>query len=576
MNAEGIRSCIEELGHDARLTKDGSKLTVEFLAAGQPVALTHAFPDELLRLPKFHLVGGHGFGKLAHVLTDGSADSGEVCVADASSTAVNTDRPELAYRATVQEHVRLLTRLIEDPAYNRTEQLREFEAHWEILCRKPGGGRNELFVAWDGDKADSLQVKRPSRGEPGTDLRKNPIALARTLANDSRLVSVRASAEWARREVAGKAVVARLNDLEPAPPTQGELLPWYFRAVERVDGAERGILQRLHKERSREYWLVFSARIPDGETMFAIHWRTRSQSALPTSAAEAESGRWTATPYRVRSLSRESLVPRGGGSLDLRNKSILLVGCGSVGSELALLLTSAGVGRLTVSDPDRLSEENLYRHALTLNDIGRFKTEALADEIGLKHPWAVVTPWCKRLEELRDPAVIRAFDLLVIAIGSPTIERVFAEYCCREAIDVPVINCWLEGHGIGGHAIVVVPGTKGCWHCAYVDPDTLTRGLASNLNFIAPDQVVMRNHGGCGTQFLPYGGIAAGYTASIAADLAIRFLGSQVTNSSKVSWKGSDAEARRANLALTWRYRHFTESLRILSLHDANCDLCGG
>ena len=86
----------------------------------------------------------------------------------------------------------------------------------------------------------------------------------------------------------------------------------------------------------------------------------------------------------------------------------------------------------------------------------------------------------------------------------------------------------------------------------------------------------MRNQGGCGTQFLPYSGIAAGYTASIAADLAVRFLDGEVAKSSKVSWKGSDREARRASLSVTWRYRHFAHSLCILPLHDRNCDLCGG
>ena len=44
-----------------------------------------------------------------------------------------------------------------------------------------------------------------------------------------------------------------------------------------------------------------------------------------------------------------------------------------------------GVGHLTVSDPDRLSEENLYRHTLSLNHIGRLKTEALAHAIAHKH-----------------------------------------------------------------------------------------------------------------------------------------------------------------------------------------------
>ena len=252
------------------------------------------------------------------------------------------------------------------------------------------------------------------------------------------------------------------------------------------------------------------------------------------------------------------------------------MGCGSVGSELALRLTSAGVGRLTVSDPDTFSEENLYRHVLSVRDIGRFKTGALAREMALRHPWVEVTSWYKRLEELRDPEVLRPFDLVVIAIGSPTVERIFAEYCRQEALGVPVMNCWLEGYGIGGHVILVMPGAKGCWHCAYLDPKTLTRGLTSNLNFLKPGQVAMRNHGGCGTQFLPYSGIAAGCTATMAADLAVRFLAGEVAMSSKVSWKGGDAEAMRASLEVTWRYRRFGESLRILPLHDENCDLCGG
>ena len=470
MNRDRIQSCIAGLGHDARFTEAGSKLLVDFVVRGRTVTLAHTFPDELLCLPKFHLLPGHGFGKLAHVLTEENCESGEVCIADASSTAVNADQPELAYRDTVEEHVRLLTRLIEDPAYNQEEQLREFEAHWEMLCNAAGEGPNELFVAWDGDKAEGLQVK-PLPADSSTDLRKRPIALAGTLANDSRLASVRDSAGWRTRQAVGKALAVPLSDLEPAPTPQDDLLAWYFRTVDHVDSAGRRELKRLHKKNSREYWLVFSAPIPDGETMFALRWQAPSQRPLPMSVEEVKAGRWTATPHRVRSLSRRSLVPRGGGSLDLGSKSILLVGSGSVGSEVALRLTSAGVGHLTVSDPDKFSEENLYRHTLSVKDIGRPKTEALAKEIARKHPWAKVTHWSKRLEDLRKPAELRSFDLVVIAIGSPNVERAFAEFCSQEAIDVPVINCWLEGYGIGGHAIMAVPGTKGCWHCAYMDPD---------------------------------------------------------------------------------------------------------
>ena len=573
MIRDRIQSCIEDLGHTVRLTDGGSKLLVEFVVQERTVTLAHTFPDELLRLPKFNLLEGHGFGKLAHVLTDKNNEAGEVCIADSSSTAVNRDRPELAYRDTVKKHVQLLTRLIEDSAYNQEELLREFDAHWKLLCKKSNGMPNELFVVLNDSKVESLQLKLPYSNS-GRDLQTRPIALAESLVVDPRLTPVRDNARWERRQIVGKAVAVRLNDLEPAPTTQQDLLPWYFNIVGRVDNAGRDELKKLHKKKRCDYWIVFSAAIPDGETIFAIHLHAHRPGRLPMLAAEVEAGEWVATPYGVRSLSRASLVPRGGGSLDLTDKSVLLVGCGSVGSDLAIRLTSAGVGHLTISDPDRLSEENLYRHTLSVSDIGQRKTEALARDIALKHPWAEVTHWHKSLENLREPTVLGGFDLIVIAIGSPNVERVFAEYCAQEPVDVPVINCWLEGYGIGGHTFLVVPGTKGCWHCAYVDPETLTRGLVSNLNFLVPNQPQMRNHGGCGTQFLPYSGIAASYTASIAADLAVRFLQGHVTSSSKVSWKGSDAEVRRQSLSVTWRYRHFAESLQILSLHDENCDFC--
>ena len=573
MNHDRIRSCLVEAGYDAELTDGGSKLTLGFKVGERRISLVHELPNELLRVPKFHLADGYA-GKLAHVGVDHNGGPGEVCIADEGSTAINTDCPEIVYRETVRKHVELLTRLIENPADNRAEQLQEFDAHWVILCWEEHKGLNEIFVAWDGHEAEGLQVK-PARADSGTDLQKMPIALAGALANHPQLESLLGIADWKSRPAVGKGLGMRVSGLEPAPMSRDDLLPWYFRAVVQADDAGRRELRRLHKKSSRVYWLVFRAPIPAGETMFAIRWHSCSAGPLPASGEEAKAGGWTATPYRVRSLSRGSVMPRGGGSLDLGKKSVLLVGCGSVGSELALRLTSAGVGRLTVSDPDRFSEENLYRHVLSVKDIGWSKTVALAREMALRHPWAEVTSWCKRLEELRDPAVLQRFDLVVIAIGSPTVERVFAEYCRQEALGVPVINCWLEGYGIGGHAILVMPGAKGCWHCAYVDPKTLTRGLTSNLNFLEPGQVAMRNHGGCGTQFLPYSGIAASCTATMAADLAVHFLAGEVAISSKVSWKGGDAEAMRASLEVTLRYRRFGESLQILPLYDENCDFCG-
>ena len=160
LDREDIRGCLQQAGYDAALTASGSRLTLTFDVGERRISLVHDFPDDLLRIPVFWLAGGYN-GKLGHVGVEGNGGLREVCISDPGSTAVNTDRPELVYRETVRQHVETLTRLIQDPEYNRVEQLREFDAHWEILCRKEAGQTNELVVVWNGQEPTGLQLRPP-------------------------------------------------------------------------------------------------------------------------------------------------------------------------------------------------------------------------------------------------------------------------------------------------------------------------------------------------------------------------------------------------------------------------------
>jgi len=163
---------------------------------------------------------------------------------------------------------------------------------------------------------------------------------------------------------------------------------------------------------------------------------------------------------------------------------------------------------------------------------------------------------------------------MVIAIGSPTHERLFHDFLVENSVSLPVINAWVEGYGVGGHATLDIPRSKGCLRCAYVDHSDLRRGLASNLNFLEPNQDVTVNHAGCGNLFLPYSALNAGQTALIASDIAIHFLSGSISESCKVSWKGDDTEALKAGLITTHRYQVFQKSLVRLPLYDEHCDLC--
>ena len=65
----------------------------------------------------------------------------------------------------------------------------------------------------------------------------------------------------------------------------------------------------------------------------------------------------------------------------LRNKTVTLIGCGSLGSTMAVSLARAGAGNFHLFDPDRLSPVNIARHQAGLKDLGRAKVNVVRDII---------------------------------------------------------------------------------------------------------------------------------------------------------------------------------------------------
>ena len=91
--------------------------------------------------------------------------------------------------------------------------------------------------------------------------------------------------------------------------------------------------------------------------------------------------------------SRDELYSRAKGILErdiLAPTTVTIVGLGSFGSQIAIELAKAGVGRFKLMDFDRVELHNLARHTCTAAELGRLKTDAIADAIWGKNPYAVV------------------------------------------------------------------------------------------------------------------------------------------------------------------------------------------
>ncbi|ELZ9578513.1 ThiF family adenylyltransferase [Klebsiella pneumoniae] len=577
MNYSAILTYLNDCGYRVSAipskTDDIGFLTVELDINDLPVTLWHVTVKELSKMPRFLLADPSAFPRLAHTTFYPESRFASICVNVPDAVSVNFERPELAFEESLKRHVALLTKALTDSEWNTQELLREFEAGWLGIVEQ---GTTPFLCLTESETPEELCVLRPRKGHLG--LGQYFLGYAEGSVTEN-IFSPINQALKNRLSATGKGFIIPLNVVKPAPWTKDELADWYLTLLSELPVDVRTKLtQRFAQKRSYEFWLVFSARTPSGITWFGIHFSQKNsckgRKTLPFKQSHLTE--WILEPIEVLTFNKERLMPRSGAEQSLLNKKVMLVGCGSVGGDIADKLAASGVGHLDLYDPDTLSLNNLYRHILPPIYTSFHKSQALWHSLTSKYPWLEVEKYTNTLLDLRNRKLLMEYDLIVIAIGAPTQERLFHDYLIKEKINVPVINTWVEGYGIGGHAILEIPETKGCLRCAYVDPVDFSRGLASNLNFLAPNQELTRNHAGCGDAFLPYTYIASTQTALITADLGVKYLLGKIRESSRVSWKGSAEDAIENGFKLSGRYHTFTRTLEVLPLLNDACDICNG
>ncbi|ELV8750298.1 ThiF family adenylyltransferase [Vibrio vulnificus] len=546
-------------------------ISVKLEIEHKQIELIHFPTSEITHLPTFLLRKPSDVGHLAHVLNINihGSEFGSICVNDRDSVSVNFNMPLLAIEESLNRHIAILKRAMTEHDWNRKELLREFKSCWLNVCDFDD---RPVLLTNDNGKLEEIDVYKPVNKQ---DFGVSSYYLAQSKDTD---LAAAAKVYWknsSARSLAGKAIILPLTHIDPAPLKKEYLAAWYLETLskQRTDVLEK-VRDNYGRWKTHEYWVIFNANVPSGRVWFCLSFKSKKNRKHSLPLTEEQLEHWKVKAVPIRLFNREAVLPRGGASLDLETRRVALVGAGSVGSEIAHKLSAAGVQNLDIYDNDIYQIDNLYRHILPEEYLSLYKSTGLSFHLARQFLWSKAAHSIKRLLDLRNVQLLNSYDLIVIAIGSPTHERLFKEYLLEAGIKVPVINTWLEGFGVGGHATLDIPESAGCLLCAYVCPDTLTRGLSSNLNFIEPNQDITINMSGCGEQFISYGAICSAQTALIASDLAIKFLEGQIKTSSKVSWKGTDHHSKAHGITLTNRFYQFNSSLEIKPLVHEDCDVC--
>ena len=131
----------------------------------------------------------------------------------------------------------------------------------------------------------------------------------------------------------------------------------------------------------------------------------------------------------------------------LKHLSVGIAGLGGLGSNAAVALARAGIGKLILIDFDRVELSNLNRQAYFLEHIGMYKTEAIADIIHKINPYISVELNQTTITSENCMGLFKNVSLVIEAVDRAETKEIIIESILCESETMPVI----AGSGMAGY-----------------------------------------------------------------------------------------------------------------------------
>ena len=121
------------------------------------------------------------------------------------------------------------------------------------------------------------------------------------------------------------------------------------------------------------------------------------------------------------------------GQQKLQDAKVMVVGCGGLGSPIAVYLASSGIGQLHVVDFDKVDVTNLHRQVFySLEDVGHYKSECLANFIKKRAPFTSVSFSTEPLTKANVMDLISKYDIIVDGTDSLPTKYLLNDVCVMQ------------------------------------------------------------------------------------------------------------------------------------------------
>ena len=523
---------------------------------------SNSFP---YRLPKAKLENEDWIGKIPHV-----NQSGTICFEESDSLWVDYTAPSEVVDHFLDELVKLLDRY--SLAIYKDELLDEFEGYF--LAPELDNSVNSFYHAGDVVEEPKLRLKKKNNTREQHSVR--PVLLEPVnSAIPENFSNANSNGDLSLTKIIH---IPLENAVLPPENAAGLTSRYIYGLKAELSPSNRKKLDKQLRKGYRDHFSTFillsMPRSIGERTQLLLQFT--ADEILPH-PLKAVSEKWRINVFRLNQLNASYLLERGGAEYSQQDKHIAIIGCGSVGSEVAYMLAKAGVGKLTLIDKDHLSPDNIYRHRLggrsinfKASDKGKVdsytKTSSLKLSIEQDLPYTNVISipknFCQQhLSEISD------VDLVIVAVGSPTESFMLNRLLKAGGVKKAVFS-WNEAAGVGGHAISL-DYDHSCFECLHSNDDGIT--AKTELTLVEPGQAITKNLTGCAGVFTPFSYLDSSRTAEIATQLAIKSL-LKDEHSIALSWKGENS----SNLNITERFDSIPLKEELPLTRSAHCGVCNG
>ena len=187
----------------------------------------------------------------------------------------------------------------------------------------------------------------------------------------------------------------------------------------------------------------------------------------------------------------DALIARHGLDLHKRFSSatVAVCGLGGLGSNIAIALARAGIGKLLLIDFDRVDITNLHRQQYKANQIGLYKADALAENLLEIAPYTEITAVTAKITEENFADLLKGADVVCEAFDNAEAKAMLVNGVLEQLPD-----CYLvAASGMAGMDTPNTIRTRKVMKRLYLCGDEVS-DVADTIGLVAPRVMLCAAH----------------------------------------------------------------------------------